>query len=95
MTPTAANLMIAAKRGKQYKKNDRFNKTVWYNKDRKEIEKRSKKKMKHTYDEYDFERLYSDVNEFYYESDYGFSTPLYASYDTYTGSSDDYYYGWN
>ena len=51
MTPTAADLMIAAKRGKQYKKNDRFNKTVWYNKDRKEIEKRSKKKMKHTYDE--------------------------------------------
>ncbi len=48
--------------------------------------------MRHTYDEYDFEKLYTDVNEFYFESDYRFSTPLFASYDTYIGSSDDYYY---
>lgn len=51
--------------------------------------------MKHTYDEYDFEKLYSDVNEISYESDYRTSTPVWASYDTYTGSSDDYYYNWN
>ena len=51
--------------------------------------------MRHTYDEYDFERLYSDVNECYFETDHEFFTPLSASYDTYTGMSDDYYYGWN
>ncbi len=28
--------------------------------------------MKHTYDEYDFERLYADVNDFSYESDHGY-----------------------
>ena len=48
------------------------------------------KNMRHTYDEYDFEQLYSDVNELYYRSEYRVSTPVWASYDTYTGSSDDY-----
>ena len=51
--------------------------------------------MRNRFDDYDFERLYSDVNEFSYESDYRSYTPLRASYDTYTGSSDDYYYDWN
>ena len=51
--------------------------------------------MKHTYDDYDFEKLYSDVNELYYVSDYWFYTPAKASYDTYTGNSDDYYSEWN
>ena len=51
--------------------------------------------MKHTYDDYSFEDLYSDVNELYFRSEYGFITPLMASYDTYTGMSDDGYSDWN
>ncbi len=31
MTPTAADLMTAAKNGDQYKKNDRLSKRLWYN----------------------------------------------------------------
>ena len=51
--------------------------------------------MKHTCDDYSFEDLYSDVNELYYRGEYGFITPLMASYDTYTGMSDDGYSDWN
>lgn len=50
--------------------------------------------MKHTYDDYDFEKLYSDVNDNYF----GYSLSIQNvefCYDTYTGSSDDYYYDWN
>lgn len=50
--------------------------------------------MKHTYDDYDFEKLYSDVNDNYF----GYSLSIQnveSCYDTYTGSSDDYYYDWN
>ena len=78
----------------EYKKNDRFGKAIWYNQDRKEIEKRSKKIMRRTYDDYDFERLYSDVNENYFGYSLSIQT-VESCYDTYTGSSDDYYYDWN
>ena len=50
--------------------------------------------MKHTYDDYDFERLYSDVNGYGLDN-YYFITPGKATYDTYTGSFDDSYDEWN
>ncbi len=51
--------------------------------------------MKHTYDDYDFEKLYSDVNEFSYDTErYSFQV-IDSCYDTYTGSSDDFNYYWN
>lgn len=50
--------------------------------------------MKHTYDEYDFEKLYADVNDTYF----GYTCVIRdidSCYDTYTGSSEDYYSDWN
>ncbi len=50
--------------------------------------------MKNTYDDYDFERLYSDVNGYGFD-DYSYTTPRKATYDTYNGSFDGNYDEWN
>ena len=50
--------------------------------------------MKHTYDEYDFEKLYADVYENYSEGGLNIRYRE-ETYDNFTGQSDDWDYYWN